>query len=169
MSELKPKIEDVFCDILKSENQKNAMKFVDFLKENKLSPQWASWNSWKVSYKTYNVCYIRASDGARSNYDLEAGSWHIQPFIGEYDTDTLSDEFKQIVWSNKKRCCGGCSVRLNTIFGKTYTENACEKSIVFANPNVDAIECTKKLIQMRKKDIQEGKAKKHVYVAMKNR
>jgi len=165
---VRPKIEDAIGDLLDGDKLKIALAFIAYLRENKLTPQWASGNSWKVSYKNYTVCYIRACDGIHFNYNLEAGSWHIQPFIGEYDASSLSDEFKEIVWSNKKSCCGGCSVRLNTILGKVYNENACEKSIVFDNPDVNEIECIKKLLEMRKNAIKEGKAKKHIYIAKKH-
>jgi hypothetical protein len=59
-------------------------------------------------------------------------------------------------------------LKLSRVFGKEYGY-ACEKSIVFTNPDAKAIECIKTLIELRRSEIKEGKAKKHKYVPVKDR
>ena len=165
----KPIIEDIIGNILSGDALKNALDFVAYLRANKLNPQWSATNAWKVSSKTFNVCFIRLH-GAADYHNLAEGEWHILPFIGEYKADTLSDEFKELVWQNKKNCrtCGQCALKLNMIFGKEY-DNACEGSILFLNPNEKAVECAKKIIELRINETKAGEAKKHQYVAVKNR
>ena len=79
---------------------------------------------------------------------LAGGTWHITPFIGEYDATALSDEYKNVVWEKKRICqnCGICSLQLGHVFGREY-DRACEKSIVFTNPDARDVECIKRLIE----------------------
>jgi len=165
----KPKIEDMIMEVLDGEKQSNALDFVAYLRANKLNPIWSAKNVWTVSSKTFRICFIRLH-GAADYHNLEVGSWNISPFIGEYDEDMLADEDKEIVWANKKDCqtCGQCALKLNGIFGKKFT-NSCECSILFINPDSKTVECAKKLSELRKNEIKEGQAKKHQYVAVKNR
>lgn len=156
----KPALEEIINTYLKGDILTNALNLIKFLRENKMNPNWVSTNAWKISYKNFNLCYIR--------FYIDTCTLNVQPFIGEYDKNELSDEFKEIIWSNKKPCCGGCSVKIYQVFGKEFN-NACEKSFTFNNPNNKEIDCIKRLLELRKKTIQEGKAKKHVYIAMKNR
>ena len=166
---VKPEIEDVIGDVLTGGTLKNALNFIAYLRENKINPQWSATNVWKISYKTFSVCFIRLY-GAADYHSLKPNSWHIIPFIGEYEDSSLSDELKEIVWANKHTCssCGKCALPINKVFGKEY-DYACEKSILFTNPDAKTIECVKKLIELRRDAIREGKAKKHKYIPMKNR
>jgi len=165
----KPEIEEVISAVLSGDEQKNALNFVAYLRENKLNPKWSATNAWTVSHKTFRVCFIRLS-GAADYHNLEAGTWHILPFIGEYETTSLDDKLKDIVWANKKPCqtCNQCALQLSNIFGKKF-DTACEGSIVFINPDSEGLDCAKKLVELRKNAIKEGSAKKHVYVAIKDR
>jgi len=166
---VKPKIEDVIGDVLNGDTQKNALDFVAYLRENKLNPAWSAKNVWTVSSKTYRVCFIRLH-GAAEYHNLDVGCWNVSPLIGEYDADSLSDELKEIVWTNTKNCqtCGQCALKLNAVFGKEFT-NSCEGSILFVNPDSKAVECAKKLVELRRTEIKDGKARKHQYIAVRNR
>ena len=172
MSELKkvkPAIEDVIHDVLSGDAKENALHFIAYLRENKLNPAWAATNAWKVSSKTFNVCFIRLHGSAEYN-NLEPGEWRINPFIGEYESTMLPNEMKEIVWANKNNCqtCGGCALPVGSIFGKKFP-TSCECSISFKNPNAEVVECAKKLIELRRDAIKAGATKKHVYIAVKNR
>ena len=46
----RPKIEDAITEALTGKEFKNAQDFFAFIKENKMTPSWASVNSWKVNY-----------------------------------------------------------------------------------------------------------------------
>jgi len=165
----KLKIEDVIADVLSGDALTNATRFIAFLRENKLNPQWSAANTWKVSSKTFTICFIRLY-GAAHYHNLSPGDWHIIPFIGEYEADALSDEDKEIAWANKSPCqiCNGCALPMGKIFGKEFTP-ACEGSLLFVNPNSAAVECAKNIVALRKNEIREGKAKKHQYIAIKDR
>ncbi|MDR1803301.1 MAG: hypothetical protein LBQ94_06795 [Treponema sp.] len=165
----KPEIEDIISNVLTGNTLKNALNFIAYLRENKINPQWSATNVWKISYKSFSVCFIRLY-GAADYHNLKPGSWHIIPFIGEYKASSLPDELKEIVWANKRTCsnCGKCALKLEKVFGKEY-DYVCEKSIVFTNPDAKTVDCTKKLIELRRNAIKEGKAKKHKYIPVKDR
>jgi len=166
---MRPVIEDVIGDVLEGDVLQNAVNLIAYLRENKMKPAWSATNAWKISYKTYTVCFIRLH-GAAEYHNLKAGSWHVIPFIGEYEDFALSGELREIVWANKKTCpqCGKCALKLHQVFGKEY-DYVCEKSIVFTNPDAKSVECVKRLLELRRNDIKEGKAKKHKYIPVKNR
>lgn len=166
---VKPEIEDTLANVLQGDALENALKLIAYLRENKINPAWSATNVWKISYRSFSVCFLRVY-GAAEYHGLQAGTWHVIPFIGEYDASALPDEYKKIVWEKKRTCqnCGLCSLQLAHIFGKEY-ERACEKSIVFTNPDADDVTCIKKLIDLRRNAIKDGKAKKHQYIAVKDR
>ena len=166
---VKPKIEDVASNVLSGEVLKNALDFVAYLRDNKLNPIWSAQNAWKVSSKTFTVCFIRLY-GAAEYHGLSAGEWNITPFIGEYGADDLSAGNKKIALDNKKNCspCGICALQLDKIFGEKFP-TACEASIHFHNPNSAAVECAKEIVALRKNEIKEGRAAKHKYVALQDR
>ena len=148
MKNTKPMIDDVANTILSGEALKNVLDFTSFLRENKLNPSWSATNVWKVSSKTFNVCFIRLY-GAAAYHGLGEGDWNISPYIGEYEADTLSEENREIAWANKRTCssCGQCSLKLDTVFGKKY-DYSCEASICFRNPDEKAIEFAKQIIEL---------------------
>ena len=164
---IRPEIEDVIRDSLNGEALKNGLDFIAYLKKNKMSPQWSAANSWKVSYKTQNVLFIRLGSNSRY-HGVGAGSWCIKAFIGEYEAP-LSDDFKEIVWANIKYCdkCIHCRGKRMLIFGREI-DNVCD-SIIIENPNAKAIECIKKIIPMRKNAIEKGQIKRYIYIPKKDR
>ena len=166
---IKPKIEDKIVEVLNGNVLNGVLDLINYFNDIKMTPQWSATNVWKVSYKTFSLCFIRLH-GCADYHNVKAGSWHIVPFIGEYESSALSDELKEIVWKNKETCrgCGKCALELKSVFGKTY-DYACEKSIVFTNPDTKSLECVKKLIELRIKNIKEGNAKKHKYIPIKDR
>jgi len=162
-------IEDVINDVLSGAAKVNALNLVAYLRANKLNPKLAATNAFKVSSKTFTVCFIRFHGSAAYN-NMGPGEWGVCPFIGEYEADALPDDMREIAWANKKHCqtCGQCALPVSSIFGRKFL-TSCECSISFKNPNAEEIECTKKLIELRRDAIKTGAAKKHVYVAIKDR
>ena len=153
-------IEDVINAALEGEVQRNALELISYLRENKMNPRKTSKNGWKISSKGCVVCYIWA--------DTSAGTLAINPFIGEYDHNSLSDDLKEVVWSKKKHGSScevchvisgdgyNCSYKTKTVFGKDY-DDACARSITFINPTAKEFECVKKLLELRKGTIKHGK------------
>jgi len=150
----KLEIEEVISDLYDGEMKEHLLNFIIYLRKNKLNPARSSASTWKIGLKACVVCYIR--------YDSDAKTITIHPIIGENGHDSLSDELKEIVWANtkKKKDCHGscrCSYKLKTIFGRTSGIYTCGNAVDFINPNAKEIECIKKLLELRKDTIQNGK------------
>lgn len=148
----KPKVEDVINELLKGDRKQAALDFVSFIKSLKMTPQWASANSWAVSYKNKRVCYIKIKDfRSKENY------WYIRPAIG-YDDETIAfcerENLKQIMINSIHFCqgCGKCAPGKRMIFFGKEFENVCCSSIDFEfhNPDAATLECAKKLVDFRR-------------------
>lgn len=141
----KKRIEDVISETLKGNAQTNALHFVSFLRENEI-PLEESENYWEVKYKDKGICFIWI-DGS----DNKPGPWTIWS-NGEYEDYPMVEHIKEIAWANVNPCesCGGdCSPGSSkTIFGKNF-DNLCNSVLAFTNPGSKAVECVKKLVEIR--------------------
>ena len=143
------RIEDVINDVLTGEIKQNALDFAAYLKANEMTV-----NGIEVSYKGKSVCYMHL-DGKEE----KPGPWTIWT-DGDYSNENadipLDGRMKEIAWKNVNICasCGGkCSPGTSkTIFGKEF-DNVCSADMAFYMPDAEALECLKKLLEMRKKDI----------------
>jgi hypothetical protein len=139
------RIENVINDSLKGEARKNALDFIGFLRSNEI-PIEESENYWEIKYKDDGLCFIWI-DGS----DNRPGPWTVWSH-GEYDIYLVDDNIKEIAWANVNPCgsCGGnCKPgRTKTIFGKKF-DNICNSVMAFTNPEFMAIECAKKLVEIR--------------------
>lgn len=148
----KPKIEEIINTMLAGKKKQCALDFVAFVKSFRMTPQWASANSWAVSYKNKRVCYIKISD-----YVVGKGSWYIRPAV-EYN-DTLADfcineHLEKIMLDNVHFCraCGKCAPGKHVIFFGKELDNVCCSPIDFEfhNPNTDTLDCAKKLVVFKR-------------------
>ena len=88
----KPTPEDAFSEFLIGETKNNALNFIAWLRENKLTPRWDGIFRWKVSYKSKYICYIALL------WPTSNGIWEIKPnrlFFWEYSKYITDDKLKQ--------------------------------------------------------------------------
>lgn len=158
------RIEDVINDILKGDTKKNALDFAAYLRKKEI-PLEESENYWEVKYKDKCVCFILIinSDDAPGPWtiwsDQEPGTWSkwsSEGEISEYEDFSVDKHTKEIAWANINFCanCGnGCNPgRSKTILGKRFN-NVCSSAMAFTNPDADALECAKKMVDIRINDI----------------
>jgi len=147
----KPKIEDILPLYLEGDSLENAMSFVAWLRKNKMSPGWRSPNSWCSSYKGKVVTYIKL--GQEAYVDSDYDSWQIV-FFNHYNEefdDLLDKHIKEIIWSKIRfcSCCANykCAPGVQAmILGEKLDKNICHyMSLRFNNPNIEELECAKKL------------------------
>jgi len=155
----KPKIEDILSIYLDGSTLENALDFVTFLRENKMSPGWRSPNSWCSSYKGKVVTYVKIGDAAYVNTKYD--SWQIV-FFGHYnyENEELFDEHtKKIAWSKIRfcECCTNCkhAPGINaTILKKELEDNiCCYMSLRFNDPDMEELNCAKALVMASKKQM----------------
>lgn len=163
----KPKIENMIDDNLYGQLKNDAIDFVNFLRANKMSPQWASTNSYALSYKNRRVCIIKINKE-------EWALWLNTQYNDEFNVCFASEQkdMQNILLSKLVYCfsCGKCAPGHNiTILGKEI-KNACYCPVIrLINPNEIELDCAKKLVLLRKAAIAENKAPKVMYVAKSKR
>lgn len=165
----KPKIEDVISDLLEGEMEKNALDFIAYLRENKMSIPRASGNAetkridgaWKATYKGKGICRIW----------LSKDHWIACPYIDyttDFETYIKNENLQDIIWDNLFKCrrCNPrlCSSQANKIeetftgFNKTYFgkefDNICKFwDAYFENSDERTIHCLKRIIDFKKENI----------------
>jgi len=148
------KIEEIIGEVLTGDVQKNALEFVAYLRANEIlfergKGYWENKYYWLIKFKNEYVCFIL----------IEEKDW----IIWSDDSDSnwfedfpLDEYLKEIAWKNVdicENCSNGCSPGTRKIiFGKEFV-NVCRTTMRFTNPDVEELECMKKMVEIRKNDI----------------
>lgn len=141
------------------EEQKVAMDFVRFLKDNNLRFHKDSGAYWKdkiyywVKQENACVCFI-----AIKNPDEESNHWTI--WSADMDSERLenesaSDEVKETAWKYVDHCkgCGSCGGgRHKVIFGKEFAD-VCGCTFRIDNPKNEDLLFLKKMVEIRMREI----------------
>lgn len=150
----KPQAEEEINVLLTGERQRSALEFVSYVRSLRMTPQWTSTNSWAVSYKGKRVCYIKLVMRQDEN------GWYIRPAVryNEELRDFCREEhLEDIMLDNVHFCvgCGKCKPGTTAMFFDKELKHVCSSPIDFEfhNPNVEALECAKKLVEYRRTEI----------------
>ena len=164
---VKPKIEDVASAYFKGETKESVLEFIAYIRSNKMTPQWASVNSWKILHKGKSVAFIKLWDG----------SWYVDPDVDfgdiSFETYVKNQKLEKIIFSNIETCTqclpnGQCTPgRSIKILGKDFN-NICHVQR-FQNPNNAEVDCIKKIFEYRKKNVAENKVPKTFYIGKSKR
>ena len=153
------KIEDFIGKVLIGDAKKNALDFVAYLRVNGMLFErgvgyWEDKFYWFIKYKDKSVCYILIGSP-----EEELSPWTVWSDDSDsiwFETLSLEEHIKEIAWKYVDFCgsCGGdCSPgKHKTIFGKEF-DNVCRATMRFTNPDNEALECMKKIVEIRKLDI----------------
>ena len=155
------KIEDFINEVLTGDAQKNALDFAAYLRANEMlfergKGYWEGKLYWLIKYKNKYVCFILIGTEEKPG----PGPWTIwsdDSSSNWFEDFPLDERIKEIAWKNVDFCgnCGGCRSKTGTrktIFGKEFN-NVCRTTMRFIDPDVEALECVKKMVELRKNDI----------------
>lgn len=163
----KPSIDLLTEQLLKDELKEEALDFIAFLRENKLSPQWGAKNSFNTSYKTRRVCIVKINE---DSLDIRVNTQYDGDFNACFGGD--SERIKDYLLGQATFCmaCGTCKPGIDMeLLGREY-KNLCFNPVIrFENPDRELLELAKRLVLERKKAIAEGRAPKVTYIGMKKR
>ncbi len=152
-------IEDYIQRELSLEEQKVAMDFVSFLKDNNLRFYKDNGAYWKdkiyywVKQEDALVCFI-----AIENPDEESNHWTIwsTDMNAEWlKNESISDEMKETAWKYVDHCknCGSCGGgRRKVIFGRAF-DDVCGCTFRIDNPKMEDLPFLKKMVEIRMKEI----------------
>ena len=148
MPEPNRRIEDAFNEFLTGDELKNALSFAEFLSANEMIYD----GECEIHYKDKLACYIDTPN----EQDKRWGIWTVGDYSNEYKEFPIDERTKEIAWSNVVKCrnCDGVNCdpgKTEVIFGKEFT-NVCNGTnnlaMRFVNPDAEALECAKKMIEM---------------------
>ena len=99
--------------------------------------------------------------GSPAKYSDEPEGWTVWTDESGSDCDAndrLDEQTREIAWEHVDECAK-CSPnspcfggRAQTLFGKTI-DHVCRTQMIFINPDVEALQCLKKLVAIRQEDI----------------
>ena len=159
----KPTPEEMINQLVKAEHRQTALDFIAHIRAIKMTPSWASINSWKCSYKSKGVVYIKIDSN---------GDWWLQPFT-QRDMHLKAlvadepDEIKAYVEQHLGRYtpCGGCMPGLDRHTVNQEWKNICAVySLNMKNPDDGLCEFAKRLIMLRRDAVACGRVPKCNYV-----
>ncbi len=158
-------IEQHIREALTGNTQRLALDFTAYLRKQGMQYErgtgyWEDKRYWHIKYKDNYMCFILVNGFGAVRHKDEPEGWII--WSDDYDSDLfanypLDERTKEIAWDHVDICgnCGGCGNpggSCKTIFQKEF-DNVCITAFRFDNPNVDEVECAKKLVELRKSDI----------------
>ena len=163
----KPAIYDVIDKCLVGKAKDDLLGFVSFLKENRMTPQWGSTNSYNLSYKSRRVCIIKIAD---NSYQIWLNTQYNEDFNEYFKNE--NGIIKEFLLSKVVYCfgCGSCKPGLDIDILGVALKNACFNPVIrMENPDDARLELAKKLVLLRRKAIYDGKAPKVTYISIKKR
>ena len=150
------RIKNFINETLTGEVQKKAMDFAEFLRANDMT---FGEEHGVIKYKDENVCYCHFDGG--SEYPSPWTVWSEGDYDKEHPELLLEERQKEFIWENAINSCGNCGSgcqpgSTKTIFGKEF-ENVCGAVLNFyiygGETDSDCLECMKKIIEIRKRNI----------------
>lgn len=155
------RIEKYIGEVLAGDAQKNALEFVAYLRAGEMLFERGKgyWNSklyWIITFQNEIVCFILLNGSGVEEVFAPWTIWSDDSGSNWFEDFPLDEHMKEIAWKYVDSCgnCGSCSDQgmHKTIFGKEF-RNVCCTTMRFINPDVEAIECLKKMVEIRKHDI----------------
>lgn len=163
----KPPIQELADRFLTGALKQDVLRFVAFLRENRLSPQWASTHSYKASCKSRGVCIIKLGE---NGYQLWINTQYDEEFSHCFADE--SERVKTFLLEHMVHCygCGSCKPGLCLDVLGVPQANVCLHPVIrLENPDAEFLGLAKKLVLLRKQAIQAGKAPKVSYIAISKR
>jgi len=161
-------IENCIIEILSKDIQNFALDFIAYFRTNEMifkrgKGYWEDKFYFMVKYQNEFICFILIGDSENrgipwiiwsDSSDSSDSQW--------YENTSLDERIKEIAFQNID-FCGKCSPNSSCyggthkmIFGKEF-DNVCVTTFRFDNPNVESLECVKKMVELRKDYILRNK------------
>ena len=147
------KIEDIIKSTLNGDAQKNALELIAHITANDFTITMNDEND-ESGWVVPNLGFIMINGS--EEFPGPWTMWMEVNNIGEHSELPIDEHIKEFAWANIAPCgsCGGdCSPGITSkIFGKVF-ENTCQSNLMFTNPDAEAVDRIKKIVDIRKNDI----------------
>jgi hypothetical protein len=156
------RIENSIDEVLIGDAKKNALEFIAYLRAGEMlfergKGYWEDKLYWMIKYNGEYVCFL-LFNGTEDKTEPEGFIIWTDDSDSNWFVDfPLDEHIREIAWKNVDVCanCGSCKNpggTRKTIFGKEFY-NVCITTMKFINPDVETLECVKKMVEIRKNDI----------------
>jgi ribosomal-protein-alanine N-acetyltransferase len=156
-------IENIIRTVLTGETQALALDFVTHLRSLEVEFErgggyWADKYYYITRYNGEVVCFILINGDETNGEPLGLVIWSDDSTHNSYANAPLDTQTKETAWRHVDICgnCGGCGNpggSHKTICGKEF-DKVCITTFRFDNPNAEETDCTKRLAEIRIKDIK---------------
>ena len=163
----KPTLRSIIDNIPDENLRKVGIDFLEYLSELRSTPSWYASNSFSVSYKGKRVCLIRIDinyQGAdRHLYPNDRFLIHLRApdmqMLAIYLSELPENE-RQLYIDKINKCghCSQCSPGVTVAIGNLWLNDVCNQRMGFTNPTSEQLNIIKRLIELRRKDIADGRA-----------
>ena len=108
----KPKPEEII-NLFLAERKEAALGFVQWLRDNKLSPAWNTTNAWRANHKKHMICFVSVCGRFwdESGDKDKIGSWRIRFNFNNNalyaEKGFFSEKIEKILHDNIGKCGGG--------------------------------------------------------------
>ena len=147
---------------LTGETRRNALEFAAYLRANDMlfvrgKGYWEDKLYWMITYKDEYVCFILLNGSGSEEIFAPWTIWSDDSDSNWFADFPIDEHTKEIAWEHVDFCgnCGGCDNpggSRKTIFGKEFN-NVCITTMRFINPDIEVLECVKKMVEIRKNDV----------------
>jgi len=159
-----PDLLESIDDCLTGDIKQTMLDFVEYCNEHKMRIQWGSTYQWYVYFRSKHIASIQLRfKGGRLGksiiyQDNSCGIslMYLKAESPEFENFIRDNELSEVIWKNVKHCEGclkTCVPREETILGKQFSNVAICRSIWFKNPDAEALECIKKLLDIRRTEL----------------
>ena len=169
----RPGLPDFIEGLLAGDEKKTLLGFEEYCKANKMAVRLSSGYLWGVYFKGKRVATIQiAVKGMRrGQYMQKDNSWivgvcYLNAESPEFEKFAAEEKLTETIWANVTHCKGCLKACIGNqppgvekrIAGKVFRK-ACVAcgGVSFENPNAEALECVKKMMGMRMRDIASEK------------
>lgn len=155
---MEKQIENYVEENLTGEARQTALEFIHYLRANELefikdSGYWKDKIYYLIKFRNECVCFIAIKDP-----DEPQNLWTVWSDDSRaYEDSSVEEEIKNIAWKYVDYCanCGSCGGgKRKIVFGKSF-ERVCGCTFRVDNPKAGDLPFLKKMVKLRKKDIQE--------------
>jgi len=156
--------------VLEDDEKQSLLDFLEYCKTNKMPVRHSSGCLWGVYFKGKRAALIQITikGNFRGQYIFEDTSWIVSTCYLDYGSKEIEEyaekeNIKEIIWKNTSYCKGCLKTCIGNqppglckkIVGKDFNK-ICLGGVAFKNPDNEAMDCVKKLLEIRKHDIAEA-------------
>ena len=158
----KPTVCSLLERLSSEELRKVGYDLLDYFSSLRTNPQWFATNSFNINYKGKRVVRLRIDPHDHNNIGKDGFDLHIYmpdtKILAEYIASLPKNERQPYLDGINCRFCNTwCSPGITIEAGDVSFDNVCDKMANYKRPKPEHLGAIKKIIELRRQDIANGK------------